>query len=92
MVVAPGTSIYSTLPYNKPFYLNYMNEYSQIMTTMSGTSMAAPYVSAAAARAWGYFLAAHPGAGNTDIGNTVKTGSWDSVLADDACWPHQCLV
>jgi hypothetical protein len=87
-VVAPGTSIYSTLPYNKPFYLNYMYGYYGNYDYLSGTSMATPYVSAVAARDWGYQVVAHPGTWtNASIGNSIKNGSYSTVLADDVCWP-----
>ena len=64
-----------------------MNGYYGNYDYLSGTSMAAPYVSAAAARDWGYQLVAHPGLTNANIGNSVKNGSSTVVLADDVCWP-----
>ncbi len=51
-MVAPGEDIISTTPYNKPFYLNYYYGATGTSDWLSGTSMAAPYVAAGAARAW----------------------------------------
>ena len=91
-VAAPGTDILSTMPYDKPFYMNYMWGYYQRYDYLSGTSMATPFVSAAAARAWGYLPAAHPKVlpdvwANDDIGNAVRLGSYSTVTANGTCWP-----
>ncbi|NPV56754.1 MAG: S8 family serine peptidase [Anaerolineae bacterium] len=51
-LVAPGESIYSTTPYNQPFYGNYYEGVSPNYDSLSGTSMATAYVSAAAVRYW----------------------------------------
>jgi len=51
-LIAPGDSIYSTTPYNTPFVLNY-DEDAPVASGydyLSGTSMAAAFVSAGAAR------------------------------------------
>jgi hypothetical protein len=82
-VVAPGTHIYSTLPYEKPFYLKLTKGYTQNYDYLSGTSMATAYVSAAAARRWGY----KPLESNAQVGLDVKTISFRTVTANDACWP-----
>ena len=52
-IIAPGESIYSTLPTSYPFYRSTFNGLDSNADTISGTSMAAPYVSAVAARVWG---------------------------------------
>ena len=52
-IIAPGDSIYSTLPTSYPFYRSTFNGLDSYADTISGTSMAAPYVSAVAARVWG---------------------------------------
>lgn len=53
-IVAPGESIYSTTPVSNPFYLNsYLQIVSPGYDTLSGTSMAAAFVSGAAARVYG---------------------------------------
>ena len=52
-IVAPGDSIYSTTPVSYPFYLNYYNEVAPSYDYMSGSSMAAAFVSGAAARLYG---------------------------------------
>ncbi len=52
-IIAPGESIYSTLPTSYPFYRSTFNGLDRYADYISGTSMAAPYVSAVAARVWG---------------------------------------
>jgi len=82
-VAAPGTNIFSTLPWNTPFYLGYYYGYYAGYDYLSGTSMSAPFVSAAAARRWGY----KPAETNAQIGNDVRTISPFPLLTDGACWP-----
>lgn len=53
-VSAPGYRIYSTTPYDKPFYQNGFSDINTRYDYMSGTSMAAAFVSASAARRMGY--------------------------------------
>jgi hypothetical protein len=83
---APGTMIQSTLPWDKPFYLNYYAGYSTRYDSLSGTSMATPFVAAAAARRWGY----KPLETNAQIGADVTSISsrqtWD-YEGDGSCWP-----
>lgn len=85
-IVAPGTDIISTTPYDKPFYLNYMGGYNPRYDTLSGTSMAAPYVAAGAARRWGY----KPLETNAEIGyelmNLTPFIQFD-YPGDGSCWP-----
>jgi subtilisin family serine protease len=52
-IAAPGESIYTTTPVSYPFYLNIEEGAAVGYDTFSGTSFAAPFVSAAAARYWG---------------------------------------
>ena len=80
-VVAPGTDIYSLLPWDRPFYLQGYGYYTRY-DYLSGTSMATPFVAAAAARRWGYT----PTAINSDVGAAVVNSGW-SVDADGTCWP-----
>ncbi|HSV85246.1 MAG TPA: S8 family serine peptidase [Levilinea sp.] len=49
-IVAPGDAIYSTTPVSYPFYLNYYHRIASRYDFMGGTSMAAGFVSGAAAR------------------------------------------
>jgi subtilisin family serine protease len=81
-VVAPGTDIYSTLPWDKPFYMNYFYGLDTRYGGLSGTSMATPFVAASAARRWGY----KPLETNAQIGADVIGSGWE-IYADDTCWP-----
>ena len=51
-IVAPGDAILSTTPVSNPFYENFYGNTLIKQDYWGGTSMAASYVSAAAARAW----------------------------------------
>jgi hypothetical protein len=85
-VVAPGAGILSTLPWNKPFMMD-PSGYSSGYASLSGTSMAAPFVAAAAARRWGY----KPGDSNAAIGEAVKGSGWEIYTSDEVpegtTWP-----
>lgn len=81
-VIAPGTGIYSTTPWDKPFVLNYYNGVAPRYDYMDGTSMAAPYVSGVAARTWGY----KPLLTNQQIAERVQATGEGKVM-DGACWP-----
>jgi subtilisin family serine protease len=95
-VIGPGTNIYSTTPWDKPFAMNFNYGYSQRYASMSGTSMAAPFVAAVAARAWGYLPLGHPKVlpavwTNGEVGAWIKDaalGSYHTAYSDGgACWP-----
>lgn len=81
-IIAPGTDIYSTLPYDKPFYLNYFMGYYPRYDYLSGTSMATPFIAAAAARNWGY----KPASTNEEVFDEVISSGWP-VYGNDTCWP-----
>ena len=81
-VIAPGSDIYSTMPYDKPFYMNYFYRAYPRYDYLSGTSMATPFVAAAAARRWGY----KPLETNVQVGADVVNSGWE-VYGDDTCWP-----
>ncbi len=81
-IIAPGTDIYSTLPWDRGYTLKQDYGFPSRYGYLSGTSMAAPYVSAVAARAWGY----KPLSTNNDVYEWVRaTGMWNS--SNPSCWP-----
>jgi hypothetical protein len=89
-VLAPGQSIYSTTPYDVPFYKNYYESTNSRYDYMDGTSMAAAFVSAAAARRMGY----KPLETNVQIGEELAKpvslgGSGD--LPEPACTTNEML-
>lgn len=51
-IVAPGEAIYSTTPTTYPFYANYYGNVASGFDYMSGTSMAAAFVSGSASRVY----------------------------------------
>ena len=80
--VAPGTDIYSTTPYDKPFTLNGTEDIPTRYAYLNGTSMATPFVAAVAARAWGYL----PKANNYDIETWVfDNGMYLDTDPNDYC-------
>jgi hypothetical protein len=82
-LVAPGTNIFTTTPYDKPFYMNYKYGTPARYATMSGTVMAAAFVAAGAARRWGY----KPAETNLLVGSDLFYNSSKYVNADGICWP-----
>ena len=80
---APGTAIYSTTPWDKPFYWNYQFGVNARYATYSSTGMAAAFASAIAARRWGY----KPTDTNVQVGASIVDGSWTKLKGDGACWP-----
>lgn len=73
-LVAPGEDIYSTLPsYGQAFYANYYLGVSPDYDFMSGTSQAAAFVSAAAARIW-YTILPYPLDGKVVKNLLINTG------------------
>jgi hypothetical protein len=88
-VVAPGSDIYTTMPWDKPFYMNYYEGYATRYDYFSGTSAATPFVAATAARRWGL----QPNETNAQIGwdisNISSSSSGYGVNADGSCWPTE---
>ena len=84
-VVAPGMGILTTMPWDKPFYLNYYNGYATRYDYFSGTSAAAPFVAATAARRWGL----KPTENNYSIGQDVISShsGYNVDTTDASCWP-----
>lgn len=80
-VVAPGHNIYSTTPWDTSFYLNYFDGRNTRFDYLSGTSMASAFVSASAARYWGY----KPTEPNDEVGSALISPAYGDVL-DDSCW------
>jgi thermitase len=83
--VAPGTDIYSTTPWDKPFSLNAFFDppVPARYAYLSGTSMATPFVSAVAARAWGY----KPTWSNSQIETWLHDTGWTlDTDPSDNCW------
>jgi len=79
--VAPGTDIYSTTPWDKPFFMNSWEGIPTRYAYLSGTSMATPFVSAVAARAWGY----KPTLSNSQIETWLYNNAW-TLDTSDGCW------
>lgn len=84
-VTAPGEQVYSTTPYDKPFYQNYYGHLNTRYDYMNGTSMAAAFVSAAAARRMGY----KPLETNEAVGTVVRN-SGDAMKV--TCTPNEMLA
>jgi hypothetical protein len=84
-VAAPGFDIYSTTPYDKPFYQNYYYNVATRYDYISGTSMAAAFVSSAAARRMGY----KPLETNETVGTLIRTSGnpMNTTLAN--CTPNE---
>ena len=87
---APGDKIYSTTPYDKPFYKNYYEFTNTRYDEMSGTSMSAAFVSASAARRMGY----KPLETNEQVGTAVVTmgDPMGSNAQFSGCTPNEMLA
>ncbi len=89
-VIAPGNDIFSLTPWDKPFYMNYVE--SGINTRfdyLDGTSMSAAFVSAAAARRMGYKpteTGEQVGADVVSLGRAV-----DASCSGASAWPGENL-
>ena len=70
-VVAPGEAIYSTTPTTYPFYENYYGNVASGYDYMSGTSMAAAFVSGSATRVYSMIPWNDPVAKNLKTKNTI---------------------
>lgn len=103
-MVAPGESIYSTLPVSYPFWLNYFEGFSSGHDYLNGTSMATPHVAGGAARVWSAYptyTASQIAGLLMEYGNTLNTATdpvvsnanyaWDGGYPTDGapfCWPN----
>ena len=91
-VIAPGNDIFSLMPWDKPFYLNYETGFgiNTRFDYLDGTSMSAAFVSAAAARRMGYKpteTGEQVGADVVGLGRAVDAScSWFS-----SAWPGENL-
>jgi subtilisin family serine protease len=84
-IIAPGTDILSTTPYSTPFYLNYYYGIAPQYDKLSGTSMATPFVAAAAARRWGYKSTET----NAQLRDDLTTYISNEAIGDGSCWPAE---
>lgn len=78
-MIAPGESIYSTLPVSYPFWNNFYSYSSSGYDWWDGTSMAAPHVAGAAARTWSVF----PKESNMDIHDRLINSGYEPTIAED---------
>ncbi len=67
-ILAPGTRIYSTLPWDRPFMMHLQEAAYLRYDYSSGTAASAAYVAATAARIWGY----KPGFTNEQVAAWMK--------------------
>ena len=80
-LAAPGYGIYSTVPWDKPFYFSSSMTERYAVSSWAGTDSAAAFVAAAAARVWGYL----PGSSAAAIVQRLKdTGN--ALTIDGTCW------
>ena len=79
-LAAPGTSIYSTTPWDKAFTMSFakLGRYYY----WSGTAQAAAFVSAAAARVWGYL----PGDTAAQVATRLRDKG-NGLSINGTCWP-----
>ena len=80
-LVAPGTAIYSTTPYDRPFTLHDFGSTKERYDYMDSTAMAAAFVSATAARAWGYQATLTA----VKVKQRLVDSGWP-VSTDSGCW------
>ena len=80
-LVAPGTAIFSTMPYDKPFGMHQWYGYKERYDYTTGTNNAAAFVAATAARAWGYQTSLT----NASVIQRLKDTGF-SITADGVCW------
>ena len=79
-LVAPGSHILSTTPWDRDFYLDYQHAFRY--DYFSGTAQAAAFTAGAAARVWGYL----PSLTNAQVITRLRqTGS--PLNTTNGCWP-----
>ena len=86
-IIAPGESIYSTLPVSYPFWNNYYGGSSAGYDSWNGTSMAAPHVAGAAARVWSFY----PKEDNASIHNRLINYGYVPEIAQDPSMPDTMI-
>lgn len=81
-LVAPGANIYTTTPWDRPFWKNQFEGVKLRYDTMSGSSLAAAFVSGAAGRIWR--TGATPELVYSSLVNSRKP-----LGSDTGCWPAE---
>lgn len=85
-MAAPGEDIWSTTPVSYPFWMNVNETVAERYAPLNGTSMAAPHVAAAAARAWSLF----PKLSNLELADwLMDTGDGLNLAVDPDVTPEE---
>lgn len=99
-MVAPGVSVISTTPVSYPFAANYYGGTSDYYDYMSGTSMAAPFVAAGAARLWSIHMVTGTPNNWTNstvayylkqMGDSLTTNVTGGPAGRPWCWPSSMV-
>jgi subtilisin family serine protease len=87
--IAPGENILSTTPVKYPFWMNYYYGYYTGYDYMSGTSQAAPFVAATAARVWGANPTFNAGAVAFQVANNADAATY--AVDEDVTAGHETI-